>query len=387
MTEFHQQLESAKSLFRKFVYSMHAGNGEFRLTSESEVSPFARCFAIFAMRLLLDDEFVSGRQRLLLDSMVDDLEKFRRQRLSTKVDLAMDKPYLQLLTFTLSAFSIVCIDEVKRLNPYVEPFVDCDVDAFLRRSGALAGKPQSGNLAMFVAILLLHADRFMGREKSKQIGDWVRLHMHSMNAHGFWGDSRTMSHLQFQNGYHQYEILDCLKVQSPIWKVAANHVASLADDDGHFAPYPGGGGCYDYDAVFIITGAGSDSVSEHEKLLRKTASTILSEQNADGGFCESRFVRPRSLAHASKMVRHVLRGRGAARVERLRYCLSLQRPLHDRIRTHWSQYSRRWDESDLWDSWFRMLALAKIDVAINGSSALPWGLIRYPGIGYCHSGN
>lgn len=57
-----------------------------------------------------------------------------------------------------------------------------------------------------------------------------------------------------------------------------------------------------------------------------------------------------SLRHAS----HTLNafGKGPLFTERLRYGLTLQRPKHDRIHTHWSQYSRRWDESNLWDTWF-----------------------------------
>jgi hypothetical protein len=68
--------------------------------------------------------------------------------------------------------------------------------------------------------------------------------------------------------------------------------------------------------------------------------------------------------------------------ERLRYGLALQRAKHDRIHTHWSGYSRRWDESDLWDSWFRMMTLARIDAALDHQPAAGWGFINYPGIGY-----
>ena len=50
--------------------------------------------------------------------------------------------------------------------------------------------------------------------------------------------------------------------------------------------------------------------------------------------------------------RHIRSGRGTARVERLRYGLTLLRRRHDRIQTHWSRYSREWSESNLWDSWF-----------------------------------
>jgi hypothetical protein len=68
--------------------------------------------------------------------------------------------------------------------------------------------------------------------------------------------------------------------------------------------------------------------------------------------------------------------------ERLRYALTLQRPKHNAIRNHWSANPRRWDESNLWDTYFRMLALARTDVALNGDQALAWGFLSYPGLGY-----
>ena len=113
-----------------------------------------------------------------------------------------------------------------------------------------------------------------------------------------------------------------------------------------------------------------------------TANSILSEQNEDGGFCESLHVRPRSLANISASFLHAFNGCGRARTERLRSALTLLRPKHDRIHTHWSVYSREWSESDLWDSWFRMLTLARIDCALNPEHSKSWGFINFPGIGF-----
>ena len=193
-----------------------------------------------------------------------------------------------------------------------------------------------------------------------------------------------MSHLQFQNGYHQYELLEYLHAEGVPWAAASDAVASLADEEGHFAPYPGGGGCYDYDAVFILTTT-RESALRHRDLLMRTALSILSEQNADGGFCESQRIRPRSLDNISRSFSHVFAGRGRARFERLRSALTLLRPRHDCIHTHWSNYSREWGESDLWDSWFRMLTLARVDCAFDANRLKEWGFINFPGIGY-HSG-
>jgi len=264
----------------------------------------------------------------------------------------------------------------------VLPLVSNDIDTDLILVDALNGAPQSGNQAMFMAIILIHAHEYLGIDVSNLIDRWQELHLKSMNKFGFWGQNKTMSHLQFQNGYHQYEILDYFQTENTLWSEAADNVAILADKDGHFSPYPGGGGCYDYDAVYILTTAGLDSVMRHKKLLLKTAESILTEQNADGGFCESHKIRPRSIDNLLLSVKHVFSAKGDARIERLRQSVTLLRPKHNRIHGHWSQYSRRWNESDLWDSWFRMLTIARIDVALDPKRIEEWGFIDYPGIGY-----
>jgi hypothetical protein len=305
-------------------------------------------------------------------------ERRRRQ-----TPLHRDKAYLQLLTFTASSLAIL---GTLRANPLEAEFSaitpgDAGVlESELVAAGSLEGRARSGNHAMFLAIALLHAREFLGRDVDSRLDKWVALHRARMNRFGFWGPGDSMSHLQFQNGYHQYEVFEYLDTPGIPWDTAARSVASLADELGQFAPYPGGGGCYDYDAVFVL----SADVARHRELLDATTSTIRAAQNADGGFGESRFVRPRSFANLTRTARHIVAARGRARLERLRMGLTLQRPKHDRIHTHWSEYSREWGESDLWDSWFRMLALARRDVALSPGHAATWGFIDYPGIGFHH---
>jgi hypothetical protein len=296
--------------------------------------------------------------------------------------LATDKDYLQLLTFSLSALAALNRLDADPLADHVIPVLSSDIDADLASARALDGAPRSGNQAMFLAILLVHARDRLGIDDRGQIARWRSLFLNGMNQFGFWGRANSISHLQFQNGYHIYEILEYLGGDVPRWSSTADGVASLADSDGHFAPYAGGSGCYDYDAVFLITGAGDASVKRHGDLLIRTATSILREQNADGGFCESHRVRPRSFRNLVATCRHACSARGVARIERSRYGLSLLRRQHDRMQTQWSSYSREWSESDLWDSWFRMLTLARIEVALEPARASDWGFIDYPGIGY-----
>ena len=373
-------LTYARNHYRQFLEKCHTDDGQFLLTRYSEPSPYALCFAIFGYRLLYAEDVID-QQRVVWDRMLrTGLSALREQRLKF-AKLQSDKSYLQLLTFTLSALSILGTLNRDPLAQVVCEVLPDNIEQALIDAKALQGIARSGNQAMFLGVLLLHARDHLGMDTQPAIEQWVALHLDAMNQFGFWGNTMSMSHLQFQNGYHQYELLEYLETDGVPWERAANAVASLADYEGHFAPYPGGGGCYDYDAVFILTS--KDCVAKrHTALLQRTADTLLSEQNPDGGFCESLRVRPRSLENLSRSWSHLLAGRGQARRERIRFALTLLRPVHDRIHTHWSQYSREWGESDLWDSWFRMLTLARIDCALDPELAANWGFIDYPGIGF-----
>ena len=376
------RIDVTRNHYQKFLDVSSIEHPFFKLTSQSEITPYARCFAIFGANLLLNNDWLSSNSDILAFSIRKDLDLFRAKCNKTGICLKYDKPYLQLLTFSLSALSVLNQLKSYPLEDHILPLLGNDIERDLCQVGAFNGAPRSGNQAMFMAIILCHAREFLGMDVMDKIDYWQILHVKSMNKFGFWGLSKTMSHLQFQNGYHQYEVMDYLQTENVPWDKAADNVAILADKDGHFAPYPGGGGCYDYDAIYILTGAGSKSVARHRDLLIRTAKTILTEQNVDGGFCESIYVRPRSFDNILRSTRHIFTAHGQARTERLRQSLTLLRPKHNRIHTHWSEYSRRWNESDLWDSWFRMSTIARIDVALDPKRISEWGFIDYPGIGF-----
>lgn len=385
LIEFGSQgglVEQARRCYLDFLTLCKSTDGTYRLTPESDASAFATCFWIFGMHLL--------RQHAVLVDLRDELTcsircavRDARAASATKGQLYA-KPYRQLLAFSLSALSVLGTLSDDPLEDLVIEQLPQSIEQDLDRHGCLLGKAQSGNQAMFMAVFLLHARDSLGLSVDDRIEAWVRLHLQEMNQFGFWGHNRAMTSLQFQNGYHQYEILEYLGVHTGREQTAANSVAGLADRLGHYAPYPGGGACFDYDAVFAMTPDGEIPNNSVARLLSLTAATLLHEQQSDGGFCESLYVRPRSARNAALSFVHVLSALPnlPAMFERLRYAVALQRSKYDRIDTHWSRYSRSWNESDLWDSWFRMLALARIQCAMNEEAAHSWGFINFPGIGY-----
>jgi hypothetical protein len=367
---------AVQSRYRAFIDSCRDRVSAYRLTPRAEPTAYATCFAVFGLHLI-------GETGALKDAAQGIALQLRSSLRSERQRMAPEsKAYRQLLAFTMSALAVLGAIEEDPLEELVREQLPADVDSALR--GALAGEPQSGNQAMFTAVFLLHAERYLGIDTRDALGRWLALHLARMNRFGFWGPQSGMTHLQFQNGYHQYEIFEYLGIRNPRQEHAIAAVRSLADRDGRFAPYPGGGGCYDYDAVFVLTPEGRPLDEESARVLRLTRDAILSEQTPEGGFAESHAVRPRSLRNWRRAARQVADALGNRPLflERLRYNLTLQRPKHNRIHTHWSRYSRRWGEANLWDSWFRMLTLARIEIALDPSKASEWGFIDYPGIGF-----
>jgi len=379
MINFDERMRQARFRVSEFAKLCFSRDGMSRLTPNAEPTLFALCFYIFLANLLR--ESFSATQVDVMSRMIRDGIRSERKKFSV---VPMDKPYRQLLCFSLSALKILGSLENDTLDDLVLEQIDKPISDQLEAYGCLTGAPGAGNQAMFVAIFLIHCRDYLQVDTQSLIDEWVQKHLDAMNRFGFWGPNRGMTHLQFQNGYHQYEIFDYLRVKTKRMKSAAYQTLSLCDAAGHFAPYPGGGGCFDYDAVTILTRGEGKLDEEVTNILLTLADSILSGQQDDGGFAESLMVRPRSIEHFSLFISQIMSaiGNWPLFIERTRYAISLQRIKHNRITTHWSHYSRAWGESNLWDSWFRMSSLARIEIALDSRAIKTWGFIDYPGIGY-----
>lgn len=383
LSSLKEKLTQAKQEYYKFIQQCKVSETKYKFTPNSEISIFALCFALFGLSFLGRRNELVAKKEIFQSVLKKNLSLYQKQREQNGNLLRFDKPFMQLLAFTLSCFHLLELMDDDPLEEVVTPLISQDVEKDLHSICALEGKPQSGNQAMFLAIVLLHAKNYLNIETEDRLRHWVDLHKKSMNAFGFWGQSKSMTHLQFQNGYHQYEIFRYLNLDIPNVVTTSHCVATLADELGHFAPYPGGGGCYDYDAVFLLTYPKLSIEDVNQGLLERTLKTILNEQNQDGGFSENTLLNNLRFQFGFQAIKHIMKAKHSIlRKERLRQTLSVLRLKNRRIQTRWSRYSRKWNESNLWDSWFRMLTLALIQEKIFPELEMKWGWLKYPGIGY-----
>lgn len=366
-----------------FLKKCRTDTGLYKLTTKSDSSPFALCFAVFLYQLIGCLNNIKSDFPFLSDQIAKEIYLLKKKR-ERIVDLKTDKVFLQLLCFSLS--SLYLLNSLKKypLSDIVETVLPHNIEDHLKKIGAYDGVPQSGNLSMFTAILNIYGRDYLGMKNDDNINIWINGHLKHINKYGCWG-KENITHLQFQNAYHQYEIFEFLKIESPNILSAINLVKTIADKRGQFAPYYGGSGCYDYDAISFLTSPSYILESNDFELLATTVKTILHDQNKDGGFSESQFIRPRSLSKIKYGIKHVFSARGSLQKERLKYFIALLLPKNDSINTHWSNYSRQWGESNLWDTWFRLLTLARIDTTIKKENLQRWGFINFPGIGFHHN--
>ena len=189
--------------FLRFAFSCRRGDVDYALTPAADTSAYARCFAVFCRRLVCD-RFTDGERARLADALRQSVWALR----SAPGSRPDGKPYRQLLAFTLSALAALSALDEDPLRDLIGEQVAEDIATMLERSGALRGVPGRGNQAMFLAVFLLHARERLSVDTGPAIAEWLRLHLSSMNRFGFWGPDGGMTHLQFQNGYHQYQIFE-----------------------------------------------------------------------------------------------------------------------------------------------------------------------------------
>jgi hypothetical protein len=371
-------IDTTRKKFKKYIYSSINKSNEFVFTLNSQTSEFALIFGIYSLNLIKEKDFLNQNSLDWSNKILLNLSVYKEKRKKINKNLIFDKPYLQLLTFSLSALRILNFNDKELINNIIEDVLPTNIELLLKKTDALNGKAGSGNFAMFYAILILNSNL---ENKSELILEWANSHYNSMNKNGFWGNH--LNHLSFQNGYHQYEIFKYInyKIDKKVKINALNHILNCSDNKGHFAPYPGGGACFDYDAVFMIDylsfSKKNDKLNNKLFMLRKT---LLEEQNLDGGFCENKYVRPFKVYD---FCYGITRSKNfSIFIERLKHFIYLLRPKNSLITNHWCNYSRKWNESNLWDSWFRLQTIAIIEIYFEPKLSKDWGFIDFPGIGF-----
>ncbi len=371
-----------KNIIKKsdqFINKLETSKG-FKLFERSEVSPYARCFVIFNKYLTKQFHWLEKRKQQLTYDLNNELDAFYNAKINSNIDWKYDKPFLQLFCFTLSSLNILDAQLSDKNLEILKKILNIEIKEILENKNVDKGDAGSGNHSMFFAIFNIYANDFLKLDRTKQIQEWLDFNTNSINSNGFWGIDSKMDYLQFQNGYHQYEIFEYLKFKKAPWNIAAKKILLLPDKLGHFAPWPGGGACYDYDAIFMLTSKFVDNMGQ-EILLKKTLGSIIKEQNLDGGFCESKYMKNNFLFKLSNIIKHILTQPSHLRIWSIYINFNLLRYKHRYVITHWSQTNREWNESNAWDTFFRLSTIYRVCDRLNLREKNLFQINNFPGIG------
>ena len=336
---------------------------ENSLFNDSGASPFGWLFREFIFLTLKEGVVLNER---LCECVELKLSSYEDQFASNI--LATYKPYLQLVCFYLSYRNY--FDSYRYVSEPLNFIVSLNVRDYLVTNGCTAGKPGSGNLAMFLAIIIFNDKN---NKNDERLETWFEVMNDSQNSYGLWGSSHIL--YQLQNGYHQYEIYKFFG-RNAKFDLATEKILKLQDEEGHFGPFKGGGGCYDFDAIDLLINYCADK-DDITPSLEKLYKTLLKEQRADGGFCESPYINY-DVNSAASLLSYVVKN---LNIPRLKFLIRFSLGQVKVLQTHWSLNHRKYTESDSWNTWFRLITILKIEAYLNQTSDKS-KLFNFPGIGF-----
>ena len=367
-------MSNPKTNVINFVNSLRVTPCHYRLSKHSDCTIYSSIFALFIYDLL--DE-LSSWTKPEKDLWIDYINSFQDKESGlffpqhfSQIDF-YSKANFQLTSFCLSALSI--LEGKPKYNlKFIEGWrTKENVDEYLKKFGCWEGKRGSGNYAMFLGIFLTYSYELNRSPKRMELVDeWFDRHNKYQNrVTGFWGKQIINKYYWgFQNAFHQFVIYDYWNRPTLFYDKVVDAILKLQDRDGLFAMSPGGGGCWDYDAIhsLIILGLKNEYRKEEiNKSLLRAYKSLLANQNTDGGFCESQ-MRSNSFLRSLKYLPYYFTGNNPfVWWSRFKTTSLISLKKNRLIQNHWSNIGHAWHESDLWNTWFRLLAICEIESSVE----------------------
>jgi len=365
--------------------------GRYRFHANAEDTVFCTCFALFILDLFKETSRFTEKQR---SGWISYIQRFQNEQYGYfepehYYHEDKERNRHQLTCFCLSALRILGAEPRLPLKFIEQWKTPDDVKKYLYDRGCHQGRPGSGNKAMFQAIFLTcEYERTKEDHLLDEIGAWFEFHNETQNRNGFWGSDLRSHYLYgLQNGFHQLLMYFYWHKDIPRLNRIVDVALMSQDRDGFFAPTPGGEACHDYDAIHILALARRATdyrKDEIETCLSRAFEAVLSTRNGDGGFCQSKS----KLMGLMDFFRHVPIYFSGCRpylwYYRSRVSLATVLKAGNLIHTGWTREPRWWSQSNLWDTWFRCLALTEIAQTIDRTTVQDFRDVNFqkaPGIG------
>lgn len=328
-----------------FDYTGYLTSDRFQVklqpTDESS-SPFAACFLILA----LNEIGMNPRDVLDVNALFEEFETLKdHQGIYRYESDGSIKSEFQLTCFILSVKDLLgySIDSYNVLKIFKE--YGNSVDQILDNFGVRKGLRGSGNSAMFFAILAQ-----FDQNHTKLIAQWFDYH-DSIDC--IWWTCNTDTYNHWQNGYHQLMVYNFYSREVPKLKEKYKSVLKCLNRDYSFSKWPGGDGCYDYDAVYILTMLES---SIPRDTLKGICRHIVECTDVAGGV-QNRWIRDYGLVFGTIISLTCIKIDFFKRTVSLLKFILLNK---GRQKLIWSNHPRYLGGTNLWETWFRLAALRKV---------------------------
>jgi hypothetical protein len=370
----------------RYLATLRLGPARYRMTDGLGGSLFTACFAYFVRHLLADAGRAEDAEALAaaIDAGQDPATGiWTAGRGGTHADHTRAHVDWQLASFAVSALAALGRPPAHPLR-FLEPLRAPDaVRAHLDGLAWDRNPWNSGNRALFLGALLSQGADAASRAA---LDAWFEWHDRRARASGFWGKGhRSDWYVGMGGAAHQYLVYHFHRREPPHLGAAVDRVLRMQYADGRFWPVPGGGSCYELDALEILAVGRAWSDHRRDEIAeasRRASDVVLASRNADGGFCWAArrwFDVPdglRALAGPGDLRTRAWTLRALANAHVLRH--------EEARRTAWVEGAHPVGVSSVYDTWFRLLTLATASRVTPDArtGGVPWAAVPAPNWGY-----
>ena len=374
----------------RYLATLRRGPADYRMTEGLGGSLFTACFAYFVRHLLADAARAEDADVLAgaIDAGQDPVTgSWTADRAGAHADHTRAHVDWQLASFAESALAALGRPPAHPLR-FLEPLHAPDaVRAYLDGLAWARNPWNSGNRALFLGSLLSSSTSPRGEGSgARAMEAWFEWHDRRARPSGFWGEGhRSDWYVGMGGAAHQYLVYHFHRREPPHLRAAVDRVLRMQYPDGRFWPVPGGGSCYELDALEVL--AVGRAWSDHRRdeiaeAARRATDVVLSSRNPDGGFCWAAR-RWFDLPDAARAV--VGPGDLRTRVWTLRALANAHLLRREEARrTAWVEGAHPVGVSSVYDTWFRLLTLATASRLTSDprTSGVAWTAVAAPNWGY-----
>jgi hypothetical protein len=374
---------------------MTTGNGKAGMSRFTPSSPdtifLASCYGVLALRLFNELDNLTSKQK---EEWIHYLKSHQSQKNGLFLDPLLSKEELpenghnwEYATWKFTFFGLGALETFNQQPVYPLSFLEQflnenDISTWLE--GLHWRNPWlESNRVMYLASFLIREWERTGdssyKTKVDAILDW--LDRYQSPETGFWGEDQNRDLFNAMAGaFHFYFFYFYIGRPVNYINQIIDKTLTLQQPDGLYDPRGGGGACLDLDAVDILVKLSyltDYRKDEIKSSLNRSFQAILNNQNPDGGFCECK--RPLPVIRSRK--RRFLESVG---LDWLIKSKPVERAVEYKRQIKWEKLRYNVEESNLWASWFRPLALALISKRYPGEyiDDIDWKFGKGPFIGW-----